>query len=77
MSTNNPKLTKATTDVGMGSGSVTHSNFEGQGSRDTSRDLELEIALLKEENEKLRNQAHTDEGTNRLVALLAEAIKGG
>ena len=76
MSTNNNPNKKTTTDVGMGSGGVTLSNVNGhEGDSPRDMELELEIAQLKAENEALRQQSQSNSDTNKLVALLAEAIK--
>lgn len=75
MSTN-PNKKQATTELGIGSGdSVMHSNAAGleDGRNATPQNLELEIALLRAENEKLRQaQSSPNDSVNKLAeALLA------
>ena len=75
---NNPKLKQATTGLGIGSGdSVMHSNAAGleDGRNATPQNLELEIALLKAENEKLRQaQANSNDSVNKLAEALLAGI---
>ena len=54
---NSPKLTKTATELGIGSGDgVMHSNAAGlEGGTASPQNLELEIAALRAENEKLQH----------------------
>lgn len=78
---NNPKTKQATTGLGIGSGdSVMHSNAAGleDGRNATPQNLELEIAMLKAENEALRaNQSSSNDSVNKLAEVLLAGINKG